>query len=115
MNDFTKEELKDIHYALTEYGNFESAPVETLGEKIQSMIDNYCDKVGWVHRQKPVEDNGKWYGNPWPAASSVLFEDVNGVQCLAKKVSKTDYEFPLNHKIDVYRLCKYKEIEEKDE
>ena len=45
MNDFTKEELQDIHYALTEYGYFESAPVEKLGEKIQSMIDNYCENV----------------------------------------------------------------------
>lgn len=43
MNDFTKEELEHIHYALTEYGNFESAPVEKLGEKIQSMIDDYCE------------------------------------------------------------------------
>ena len=47
MNDFTKEELKDIHYALTEYGNFESAPVKTLGDKIQSMIDNYCEHE-WI-------------------------------------------------------------------
>ncbi len=36
MNDFTKEELKEIYYRL------ENAPQE-LEVKIQAMIDNYCE------------------------------------------------------------------------
>lgn len=43
MTDFTKEELQDINYALTEYGDFESARVENLVGKIQFMIDEYCE------------------------------------------------------------------------
>ena len=47
MNDFTKEELQDINYALTEYGDFESARMETLIGKIQSMIDSHCEHEGY--------------------------------------------------------------------
>ncbi len=36
MNDFTKEELEEIYYRL------ENAPQE-LEDKIQSMIENYCE------------------------------------------------------------------------
>ena len=43
MNDFTKEELKHIlkimdHCYLDGYG-------QELGQKIQSLIDNYCDHI----------------------------------------------------------------------
>jgi hypothetical protein len=51
MNDFTKNELQDINYALTEYGDFESACVENLVGKIQFMIDEYCDHK-WLNRDK---------------------------------------------------------------
>lgn len=36
MNDFTKKELEEIYYRL------ENAPQE-LEDKIQAMIDNYCE------------------------------------------------------------------------
>lgn len=46
MNDFTKEELMDLHYSL--YGGVhDDHPVPDhliiLQKKIQSMIDNYCE------------------------------------------------------------------------
>lgn len=41
MNDFTKDELLEIHLTLVGY-DFDNC--DLLG-KIQSMIDNYCDDV----------------------------------------------------------------------
>lgn len=51
MNDFTKEELMDLHYSL--YGGVhDDHPVPDhliiLQKKIQSMIDNYCEHE-WVN------------------------------------------------------------------
>jgi hypothetical protein len=43
MNDFTKEELSDLEYALVEYGECESTNVTKLSDKLQSMIENYCE------------------------------------------------------------------------
>ena len=43
MNDFTKEELSDLQYALVEYGECESTNVTKLSDKLQSMIENYCE------------------------------------------------------------------------
>jgi hypothetical protein len=44
MNDFTKEELQmlihGIHLSIDEYTQHRYAP---LANKIQSMIDNYCE------------------------------------------------------------------------
>ncbi len=44
MNDFTKEELKELHAALCDrHENIEDfMPVQPLRIKIQFMIDNYC-------------------------------------------------------------------------
>lgn len=44
MNDFTKEELKKL-YNLVRFDSIEysSELKENLKDKIQSMIDNYCD------------------------------------------------------------------------
>lgn len=44
MNDFTKEELKCIYVSLSLHAleGWANIPVE-LVEKIQSMIDNYCE------------------------------------------------------------------------
>lgn len=44
MNDFTKEELEDLHYYTKRYHEFNEffQPTEFLN-KIQSMIDNYCE------------------------------------------------------------------------
>lgn len=44
MNDFTKEELQDIFDCLY-YENKESEekPYDKLLDKVQSMIDNFCD------------------------------------------------------------------------
>jgi hypothetical protein len=39
MNDFTKEELEEISYCLAYTYNHE----HSLFEKIQSMIDNFCE------------------------------------------------------------------------
>jgi hypothetical protein len=45
MNDFTKEELENIHNSIVMMVNLHDAPDEffDLRDKIQSLIDNYCD------------------------------------------------------------------------
>lgn len=49
MNDFTKEELEDIRESLRSYlqqdhcDNGWANGIRTLEDKIQSMIDNYCE------------------------------------------------------------------------
>lgn len=45
MNDFTKEELSLIQYALKHTLNSGPCPIEMeyILEKIQSLIDNYCE------------------------------------------------------------------------
>lgn len=48
MSDFTKEELQIIHLDMTSYINRtpmlnESPSHKSLRDKIQSMIDNYCE------------------------------------------------------------------------
>lgn len=48
MNDFTKEEMMQIKYDYDLNGNrydesFTNEQCEALYEKIQSMIDNYCE------------------------------------------------------------------------
>jgi hypothetical protein len=40
MNEFTKEELKYLFKLLYDWNNLED---DELQDKIQSMIDNYCD------------------------------------------------------------------------
>lgn len=44
MNDFTKEELQELHYVLAHYSNHHFTKPEnvTLENKIKSMIQNYC-------------------------------------------------------------------------
>ena len=49
MNDFTKEELQIIHLDMTTYVNRtpmlkESPSHKELRDKIQSMIDDYCEQ-----------------------------------------------------------------------
>jgi hypothetical protein len=44
MNDFTKKELENIMWAI--YGEY-PLPI-ILGDKLQSMIDNYCEH-DWKH------------------------------------------------------------------
>lgn len=53
MNDFTKEELEDMHYGLVEYGELESVNVIKLSNKLQSMIDNYCE-----HKETEMDCDG---------------------------------------------------------
>ncbi len=45
MNDFTKEELKNLLYYTAHYMSCKWTDNESLAleKKIQSMIDNYCD------------------------------------------------------------------------
>lgn len=54
MNDFTKEELKRIHQQLLEDRQWVDDLVnpDPLIEKIQSMIDNYCEHVNAVIDEK---------------------------------------------------------------
>lgn len=48
MNDFTKKELEDIHYCIFRYHkNAGLSQPESLLDKAQAMIDNYCDHE-WV-------------------------------------------------------------------
>ena len=46
MNDFTKEELKEIQDCLPFSCNPQMGFVNKLFDKIQSMIDNYREKCG---------------------------------------------------------------------
>ncbi len=48
MNDFTKEELQIVHLDMTTYVNStpmlrESPSHKALRDKIQAMLDNYCE------------------------------------------------------------------------
>lgn len=57
MNDFTKEELEDLYYAIRYFWKNRSrldlpsddedfSNAYDLKEKIQSLIDNYCENKG---------------------------------------------------------------------
>ena len=55
MNNFTKDELEGIHLAVREYVDEDPSWRNSNGcwdpiiEKLQSLIDNYCDeKIEWV-------------------------------------------------------------------
>lgn len=47
MNDFTKEELEQIHNSIwcriSEYNDDEEHSLQKFANKIKKMIDNYCD------------------------------------------------------------------------
>ena len=54
MNDFTKDELNIIYLDMTIYAKRNTPPLKEspshldLRNKIQSMIDNYCDHKGAI-------------------------------------------------------------------
>lgn len=52
MNNFTKEELEDLHYYTKRYHEFNEffQPTEFLN-KIQSMVDNYCQHEWDIYRK----------------------------------------------------------------
>ena len=52
MNDFTREELETLLYCVGETSSYEQTNEDILIDKIQSMIDNYCD-----HDQGFTEDS----------------------------------------------------------
>ncbi len=43
MNDFTKDELETILYCVDVVSNVENTDEQKLFDKIQSLIDNYCE------------------------------------------------------------------------
>ena len=43
MNDFTKEELQYLYQAIYERPNTVTEEMDKMRDKIQSMIDNYCE------------------------------------------------------------------------
>lgn len=53
MNNFTKDELKDIKHGIDwifEHQAYkDKAPILELGHKIQSMIDDYCEHEKIFH------------------------------------------------------------------
>jgi hypothetical protein len=53
MNDFTKEELRNLYKCvrLTEMQHGECSDLDNLKLKIQSMIDNYCDHEFYEHNR----------------------------------------------------------------
>ena len=63
MNDFTKEELQDLLSTIGAVRVYTDTPCwdEELFNKIQSMIDNYCDHSGHigVHDWKTCNDCGQ--------------------------------------------------------
>jgi len=55
MNDFTREELKNLHYYTHIYHHItEIILPESFLDKIQSMIDNYCEHE-WENNCCPCE------------------------------------------------------------
>jgi hypothetical protein len=60
MNDFTKEELEIIHLDMTVYAKRwyplkEAQNHQDLRDKLQSMIDNYCEHDGKIGKDYPGE------------------------------------------------------------
>lgn len=54
MNDFTKEELELIHTCVESdyyHSNWSKSMYEPLINKIQSMIDNYCEHKEFTEHQ----------------------------------------------------------------
>jgi len=45
MNDFTKEELQYLYRAIYERPNTVTEEMDMMREKLQSMIDNYCEHI----------------------------------------------------------------------
>ena len=45
MNDFTKEELEHIMHLWHVCNSNHSAPSQNFKNKLQSMIENYCDHI----------------------------------------------------------------------
>lgn len=63
----------------------------------------------WIKRNKPEGINDRWSGEPWPKSDWALCKDVFGVESLAEKKAFDYYDFH-NPKIDVFRICMFKEI-----
>jgi hypothetical protein len=67
MNNFTKEELQTLHRLIDDDINDESGYVyvtsyhDNLKDKIQSLIDNYCEHSGNIayHEWKTCNDCGQ--------------------------------------------------------
>ncbi len=57
MNDFTKEELIDLNVIISVWHAkyIEDKEIGKLSEKIQTMIDNYCDHDGEIGKDYPAE------------------------------------------------------------
>jgi hypothetical protein len=48
MNDFTKDELEDLIFCVKDHTNYQGDSIHNnLSEKLQAMIDNYCDNHDW--------------------------------------------------------------------
>lgn len=69
MNDFTKEELENLANCVGEYTStcskgYHDLIYPELYNKIQSMIDNYCEHDGEIGKDYPAEKcmkcNGMW-------------------------------------------------------
>lgn len=76
MSDLTKEELEHILYA---YKESEIACVAGLGNKIQSMIDNYCehesDQIDWVVSYPPDICLGYDFVNKCKKCGAIITND----------------------------------------
>lgn len=53
MNDFTKEELEKIFYYVDITSHIQEDDEQDLLDKIQSMIDNYCDHEWYPGGNRP--------------------------------------------------------------
>lgn len=46
MNDFTKDELTDLIFCVKDHERYQDDSIhENLINKLQSLIDNYCDHI----------------------------------------------------------------------
>jgi len=52
MNDLTKEELIYLHGAIYERPNCVTEQMDKVRDKIQSLIDNYCEHVNAIIDEK---------------------------------------------------------------
>ena len=56
MNDFTKEELEELQHCIYAYRDLCDEDVDdSLCDKLQSMIDNYCEHDGEIGKDYPAE------------------------------------------------------------
>jgi hypothetical protein len=80
MNDFTKDELEELYFFTCVHKNrYQVEYPQELLDKIQSMIDNYCEHEETNHNYASVQQvNIDW---PMNMANSIVGQILNNEHC----------------------------------